>query len=180
MEHSLARPRPRFSKRASHHGPDSVHVVPPDRPESAKICAEHLQGGCVRLHCSDAADLLLSGDAFVCGIAGHALDRVRRALRHAEDKAKNRGQGMRSNVHRPCKNRLMRVTESGAPWLICRVLASSRSVQAAAARWNRTGREVVCNKRYVRGNKVYRGPIEGKHADRAPRELSSKRGRRGG
>ena len=37
-----ARPRPCFPQRAPHHGPDSVHVVSRDRPQSAEVRAQYL------------------------------------------------------------------------------------------------------------------------------------------
>ena len=43
MEHPSARSRSRFSEGPPHHGADSVDMVSCDRPQSAEICAQHLQ-----------------------------------------------------------------------------------------------------------------------------------------
>jgi len=52
----------RFSERASHHGPDSIHLVPLiDR--NPRVCTEHLQGQRIRLRAGYAADLLFAEDA---------------------------------------------------------------------------------------------------------------------
>ena len=42
MEHPAARPRPCFPQRTPYHGPDSVHVVSGDRPQSAEVRAQYL------------------------------------------------------------------------------------------------------------------------------------------
>ena len=44
VEHPSARSRPRLSERPPHHGADSVDMVSGDRPQSAEIRAQHLQG----------------------------------------------------------------------------------------------------------------------------------------
>ena len=46
---SAARPRSRFSEGSSHHGPGAVDLVPDHRPQSAEICAQHLQSAGERL-----------------------------------------------------------------------------------------------------------------------------------
>ena len=73
MEHPSARSRSRFSEGPPHHGADSVHLVPGDRPQSAEVCAQHLPGDRRRFCSSDAANLLLADAAFASRAADHAI-----------------------------------------------------------------------------------------------------------
>src|ERR1700756_2172527 len=73
MGYSVTRSRPCLSEGSSHHGADSVHLVPGDRPKSAEIRSQYLPGHSLRLRPGNPAHLLLPGDAVASRAAGHAV-----------------------------------------------------------------------------------------------------------
>src|ERR1700751_2922521 len=96
MGYSVTRSRPCLSEGSSHHGADSAHLVPGDRPQPAEIRSQYLPGHSLRLRPGDPAHLLLTGDAVASRAAGHAVKaaqnsreneapiRARFPTRHAE------------------------------------------------------------------------------------------------
>src|SRR5438445_3546408 len=73
MGYSVTRSRPCLSEGSSHHGADSVHLVPGDRPQSAEIRSQYLPGHSLRLRPRVPAHLLLPCDAVASRAAGHAV-----------------------------------------------------------------------------------------------------------
>src|SRR5437660_3159272 len=73
MGYSVTRSRPCLSEGSSHHGADSVHLVPGDRPQSAEICSQYLPSPSRRLRPRSPPHLLLPCDAVASRAAGHAV-----------------------------------------------------------------------------------------------------------
>ncbi len=70
VANSAARSRLCFSQGPPRDGAGTIHVVPGDRPQSAKIRAQHLPGGRNRLCSSNSAHILHARHALAPGVAG--------------------------------------------------------------------------------------------------------------
>src|ERR1700757_3003562 len=84
MGYSVTRSRPCLSEGSSHHGADSVHLVPGDRPQPAEIRSQYLPGNSLRLRPGDPAHLLLTGDAVASCAAGHAVKAAQNSCENEE------------------------------------------------------------------------------------------------